>query len=207
MFDYHYLVKLRTDKGLSQKELADLTGVSENTVNDWETGISEPGTAVLLSLARALGTTADDLLSGGSSDDSQAPETPRTPEISEGETAQSEAKPYSRKPKPDEIISWTVFVIGICVFLIIGVAKNLWHPYWAIIPISFFAGGAIGEVANLFGKGKNTAIKAVGNLILCLSLVAFFVLGAFYDLWKYVWIIPVVGVVFSILISMFEKKE
>ena len=51
----------RTELGLTQGELADLCGVSRKTVNTVENGVFVPSTILALSLARALGTTVEDL--------------------------------------------------------------------------------------------------------------------------------------------------
>lgn len=53
---------LRKEKNLTQRELADKLGVSEQAVSKWETGHSYPDITLLCPLARALGTNVDSLL-------------------------------------------------------------------------------------------------------------------------------------------------
>lgn len=53
--------RLREEKGITQKQLADLVGVERSTVAKWETGTAFPGGAKLPKLARALGCTVADL--------------------------------------------------------------------------------------------------------------------------------------------------
>lgn len=53
---------LRTEKGLSQAELARLAGVTERSVQRYEAGASYPQMASIEKLATALGTSVDDLL-------------------------------------------------------------------------------------------------------------------------------------------------
>lgn len=48
------LKKIRTEKKLSQQELADLVGVSRNTISSLETGQYEPTAKLALVLAIAL---------------------------------------------------------------------------------------------------------------------------------------------------------
>lgn len=55
------LRRLRTSAGLSQDELADLAGVSAQTLSTWETGRSGPSARVLAAVAAALRVTAADL--------------------------------------------------------------------------------------------------------------------------------------------------
>lgn len=48
------LKKIRTERGLSQKELADMVGVSRNTISSLETGQYEPTAKLALILCVAL---------------------------------------------------------------------------------------------------------------------------------------------------------
>jgi len=52
----------RIDKGLSQKELADLMGVSAAAVSQWESGGKRPQKANLAKLAEVLGVSTEYLL-------------------------------------------------------------------------------------------------------------------------------------------------
>ena len=54
--------ELRTDLGLSQKELAEKVGVAVNTISQYESGISKTSSDVLAKLAVELETTTDYLL-------------------------------------------------------------------------------------------------------------------------------------------------
>lgn len=56
------LKKLRTDKGLSQEELAKVVGVKQQTIGGWENGRTEPDHQITCKLADFFGTTTDDLL-------------------------------------------------------------------------------------------------------------------------------------------------
>lgn len=56
--------ELRREKGLSQKELGALIGVSNKAVSKWETGASAPKTETIIKLAAVLGVTAEELLCG-----------------------------------------------------------------------------------------------------------------------------------------------
>lgn len=53
---------LRTELGLSQKDLAVKVGVAQNTIAQYEKGTSKLSIEVLFYLALALETTSDDIL-------------------------------------------------------------------------------------------------------------------------------------------------
>lgn len=56
------LRRIRTDKGLSQERVAELTGLSTNFVGEMERGLKAPGLVVIVRLARALGVSVQELL-------------------------------------------------------------------------------------------------------------------------------------------------
>ena len=49
------LRELRKAKGLSQQQLADATGLSQNAISQWEANAREPGWSAVQALATALG--------------------------------------------------------------------------------------------------------------------------------------------------------
>ncbi len=55
---------LRKDKGLKQEELAEMIGVSGQAVSKWENDQTCPDISLLPQLAKILGVTVDELLSG-----------------------------------------------------------------------------------------------------------------------------------------------
>lgn len=57
-----FVAALRKEKGLTQKELAQMLYVSDKAVSKWETGASIPDTALLIPLAELLGVTVTELL-------------------------------------------------------------------------------------------------------------------------------------------------
>jgi len=60
-----YIQKLRKEKGLTQKELADHFNISFQAVSKWENGETLPDSSLLLELSSILGTSVDSLLTGG----------------------------------------------------------------------------------------------------------------------------------------------
>lgn len=62
------IYELRKGKGLSQKELGDLLGVSNKSVSKWENGVTIPKTETLVKLAEILGVSPQELLQGKTED-------------------------------------------------------------------------------------------------------------------------------------------
>lgn len=56
------LARLRMERGMTQRQLADLAGVLHQHVSRWELGICTPDTKSLLKLAAALNCSLDDLI-------------------------------------------------------------------------------------------------------------------------------------------------
>ena len=56
---------LRKTKNMTQNDLGERLSISYQAVSKWERGETLPDTALLLPLAQALGTTADDILRAG----------------------------------------------------------------------------------------------------------------------------------------------
>ncbi len=60
----NFIAKLRKEKGMTQKELADRLCVSDKTVSKWECGNSLPEITLLGTLCEALDSNVNELLSG-----------------------------------------------------------------------------------------------------------------------------------------------
>lgn len=56
--------KLRTEKGLTQAELANLIGIAQPTLAQYEKGLKLPTILTGVTLAQKLGTTCEKLVSG-----------------------------------------------------------------------------------------------------------------------------------------------
>lgn len=70
------ILHLRTQKGLSQLELAEQLGVSRQSVSKWETGQSVPDLDKLIKLADLFGITVDELVREGERPQPPQPEPP-----------------------------------------------------------------------------------------------------------------------------------
>ena len=59
-----FIAELRKEKSLTQRELAELMGVSDRTVSKWECGNGMPEMSMLMPLCQALQINVNELLSG-----------------------------------------------------------------------------------------------------------------------------------------------
>lgn len=74
------IAELRRNAGLTQETLAEKLGVTPQAVSKWETGSACPDISLLTQLARTLGVSVDELLSGAKKQDTVlVPEAQRRP--------------------------------------------------------------------------------------------------------------------------------
>lgn len=53
---------LRKEKGMTQKELADMLGITDKAVSKWERNVAYPDTATIPALAEILGVSVEELM-------------------------------------------------------------------------------------------------------------------------------------------------
>ena len=159
----------RSDKGLSQEELANRLCVVRQTVSKWETGLSVPDSEMIVRLAAVLDTTTSELL--------------------EEETQQA-------MPKSNSIKVWTIIllVLGSPVWLSIGlsaaaVVLSLYVSLWAVI-VSFWSvfasfigcalGGIVAGVVFMCKANLLVGIATFGAAIACAGFSIFAFYGCYY---------------------------
>lgn len=59
-----FILELRKEKGLTQKELAEKLYISDKAISKWERGLSMPDIALLIPLSQIFGVTTTEILSG-----------------------------------------------------------------------------------------------------------------------------------------------
>ena len=59
-----FIAQMRKEKKYTQRQLADLLGISDKTISKWECGNGLPEVSLMLPLCEALGITVNELLSG-----------------------------------------------------------------------------------------------------------------------------------------------
>ena len=58
------IYKLRKDKNMTQKQIADLMNISDKTISKWERGLGCPDISLLPELSQILGVSIDQILFG-----------------------------------------------------------------------------------------------------------------------------------------------
>lgn len=59
-----FIARKRKERGMTQKEMAELLGVTNKAVSKWETSQGMPDIGILPELGKALGVTVDEILMG-----------------------------------------------------------------------------------------------------------------------------------------------
>ena len=96
-----FVVQLRKEKGLMQKELAEKLYVSDKAVSKWERGLSIPDVAILVPLAEILGVTVTELLECRRLPKDESMNSQQTEEIVKKVIGLSEEE--QRKYRPDRL--------------------------------------------------------------------------------------------------------
>ena len=148
------IYELRKEKGLSQKELGALIGVSNKAVSKWETGAAAPKTETIIKLASALGVTVEELLSAKQPEienlntlDALSDKTAKMflqNKITGYEQAQSQEKYKSAKAYL--ICIACLFTVTAVIFAIISYIGNNLYPF---LEVDLEAGMSIWEMVSL----------------------------------------------------------
>ena len=91
------LRKYRKAKGLLQKELADMVGVSESSISQYESGKKQPSFEIALKLAEALDCESADLVTTRGNTDNKKAATIGDGQMSEYDIAVSNASERDKK--------------------------------------------------------------------------------------------------------------
>lgn len=213
-----FLYTLRKEKGITQAELAEKLGVTNKAVSKWETGESMPETAQLLPISQIFGVSVDELLKGERSE-VMPDNTPQNKEYRADEKERIEDNLFTRGDDDEKtllgkiqgaVCSAVVFA-GVLTYLLLGIIKDFWHPYWAIIPACAFLSGIIGCVFDIFNKdkcaekiakGENPYSGAICGILMLTCLTVYILLGALLGLWHPLWVIFVAGGFACAIIAM-----
>jgi transcriptional regulator with XRE-family HTH domain len=97
------LKRIRQERGMTQRELADFVGVGFSTLTNWEQGSREPSLLMLKALCKALEVDCNVFLAGDDSDETESPPTPRGRPKREAEApAEPEVKRPRGRPKKSD---------------------------------------------------------------------------------------------------------
>ena len=75
---------LRRKHYLNQTAFANMIGVTQSAISQWEHGLTKPNSEQLRAISHAFGVSVDDLLSGEEKDPAQGPRTPEARIVSAG---------------------------------------------------------------------------------------------------------------------------
>ena len=189
------LYNLRKDKKLSQEELANVLGVSRQSISKWETGESTPDFDKIIPLCNFYGITSDELLSGKK-------------DIVE---AQKEEKKnnFAR----NIAISIGLYIVSLAIFLVMAAVFD--QP---IIGIAlFFTTIAIATSIIVYSSIKykpkkekeedNTVAKQVCDIVGLIGLVLYFIVSFTTGAWHLTWIIfIIVGLCDAVVKLLFSLK-
>lgn len=117
------IIELRKQKGLSQKELGEILGVSNKAVSKWENGESMPKTSTMIKLAEILGIDGNELIGfeaiKGDEADSRQIEIDKLK--TENKILTSKLNKIDKKRKTSVVIVSIICIISIIASAIIGV--------------------------------------------------------------------------------------
>ena len=126
------IIELRTDRGLSQLELAEAMEVSRQSVSKWETGASTPDLDKLVKLADYFGLTLDQLVKG------EAPKKEGVQEEPQGEakTAACCTAPHRTRAQSVGLLFFGISAVAAIVLtMLLGFAGLL-----LVLPLLLFGG-------------------------------------------------------------------
>lgn len=145
-----FIATERKTQGFTQRQLADLLGISDKTVSKWETGKGLPEVSLMIPLCETLHITVNDLLSGervSESDYQKKAEDNMMDLIKENEE--------NKKQMILSVICGTITIIAVCSLVIIASYMDL--P--TAVRILLIAGACLTAVAGI-GAAAMLEIRA-----------------------------------------------
>ncbi len=139
---------LRTQKGLSQAELAEKLHVVRQTISKWETGLSVPDATLLTRLAEALDTTVSTLLGEPPVSDAASPTITELAEKLEALNGEFARRAELRRK------GWRIAFLIILIFALLSLGFTLWLS----LPPSLLWGSVAQDVGIIGGADGPTAI-------------------------------------------------
>lgn len=117
------IYRLRTEKNLSQGDLADVLEVSRQSISKWENNSAVPELDKLIKIAQIFGTTIDALVTGEKTEESSAEATAQAPKEPQ------QAAPVRQGLSPVQILGIILLVFGglcLIIFTVVGIFTGAW---------------------------------------------------------------------------------
>ena len=114
------IYRLRTERNLSQGDLADALDVSRQSVSKWENNSAVPELDKLVKMAQLFGISLDELVTGERTTEA-APPPPQT--------ATEQAAPVKQGLSPQQLLGIVLLVFGalcLIVFTVVGMFVGMW---------------------------------------------------------------------------------
>ena len=150
------IAKMRKEKGLTQKELADQLHVTDRAVSKWERGICCPDISLLEDLANILGVSISSLLNGEEEVESA---------IKTTITYATESRKQKVKQFVNQLLLMTMsFLLVLTLLIFLNVEKRFYQKYYTRMS----SGVSIHELGrknyeDLFAEVENKALKILNN--------------------------------------------
>lgn len=174
------LTELRTERGLTQKQLADELHFTYQAVSNWERGVSSPDLQTVLSLAAFFGVSTDELLRGKPA---ERPKKTQPRAASEKLYTHSSSSP-SNTAKALKILLY-IYAVAVGGLIFLSFLSEVLHSITvlgaAVLGVFLIVFGIISAILSLavpvlflFAKeySYNTAAKAAFIAGICVSAVA-----------------------------------
>ena len=173
------LYNLRKDKKISQEELANVLGVSRQTVSKWETGESTPDFDKIIPLCNYFGITSDELLSG------------KRDIVESNKNENKKAFARNLAISVALYISSVIMIIffstvfdqpelGVCLFFFINAVAT---------GLIIYNGVVYGKKVEKPKKKENTTIKLICEIIDIIGVVVYFLVSFTTGAWHITWVI------------------
>ena len=117
------IARIRKEKELTQKQLADMIGVSNATISKWETGKGFPDISLLEPLSEALNVSVSEILLG------ERRENTENEDILLGRLVDLSVKEQNRKIRNQ---NWIIAITVALLYLIISLLTRKWEYTWII---------------------------------------------------------------------------
>lgn len=163
-----FIMELRKEKELTQRDLAEQLGVTDKAVSKWERGLSCPDISLLSKLSHVLGVTTSELLNGERTNPPNSGD-----EAKDGTMAQVNDASTSNVKSRNAVwkfIAKASITAFLAILILIGCNLAIESGLgWAILPlkITFFIWLAVILGAFIMGKNK------ISTVLLCSSLIYF----------------------------------
>ena len=162
------IAKLRKEKGLTQKELADQLHITDRAVSKWERGVGCPDISLLDDLANILGVSISSLLNGEE-------------EVEKAIKTTISYVTESRKQKVKQFVNQLLlmtmsFLLVLTLLMFLNVERRFYQKYTTRVSsggifIQEASPGKAYEYEDIFDEVESKALKVLHNQVLYLDLL------------------------------------